>query len=244
MTDTRAQTYRRSHAELTRHQKTAKGAPAYSRFVNRPLGRHLAAAAHALGATPNQVTAVSAGFSLIGILLLALVPPGPLMAVLACLALVLGYALDSADGQLARLRGGGAPSGEWLDHVVDAAKTVSVHAAVLISFFRFGPDGAALLLPLGYLCLASTWFFTVVLTDLLRRLHREPGATRTAAPAPLWRSLAALPTDYGVLCLVFVLYGWRPVFVTVYAVMLLGTALFFGAALRAWFTELRALGAR
>jgi hypothetical protein len=84
---------------------------------------------------------------------------------------------------------------------------------------------------------ASTWFFTVILTDLLRRSYRgRPAAA--SAPAPLWRSLAALPTDYGVLCLVFLLLAAHEVFRAVYGLMLLGTTLFFAAALVAWFREL------
>ena len=56
-------TFRGSLTELQRAQKTSKGAPAYSRLVNRPLGRVFAAVAHVAGATPNMVTAISAGFT-------------------------------------------------------------------------------------------------------------------------------------------------------------------------------------
>src|SRR5947208_1481942 len=100
--------YRETVAVLASKQKTLKGAPAYSRFVNRKLGRLLAAAAYLIGLTPNAVTLISAGFSLTGIVLLAVARPTWLVGVLVAVALVLGYALDAADGQLARLRGGGS----------------------------------------------------------------------------------------------------------------------------------------
>ena len=52
---------------------------------------------------------------------------------------MLGYALDSADGQLARLRGGGSLTGEWLDHVIDSFKISTLHLAVLVMAYRFFP---------------------------------------------------------------------------------------------------------
>ncbi len=45
---------------LAAAQKPARGAPAYSRFVNRRLGRVLAAAAHRFRLTPDAVTVLAA----------------------------------------------------------------------------------------------------------------------------------------------------------------------------------------
>lgn len=224
---------------LTSHQKTSKGAPAYSLYVNRPLGRRLAAAAFVLGRTPDQVTALSAAFSFTGIAVLALGRPSPGLALSVTLLLVVGYALDSADGQLARLRGGGSPAGEWLDHVIDSAKVVSLHAAVLVLAHREGQSDLRLLVPLAFAVVASTWFFTIVLTDQLRRAHPRPAAPPRRAS--LLRSLLALPTDYGVLCLAFLLLFRLELFLALYGLLLLGTVLFFGAALVSWYRELRRL---
>src|SRR5215217_2013344 len=124
-------------AELAAAQKPSAGTPAYSRFVNRRIGRYLAAAAFLAGRTPNQVSVASGLCSLLGIILLATVGPNLPLAVLVTALLLLGYALDSADGQLARLRGGGSPLGEWLDHMIDCVKIVLLHSAVLISWYRF-----------------------------------------------------------------------------------------------------------
>ena len=41
-------------------QKSARGGPPYSIFVNRPTGRILAAVAYQAGLTPNQVDSVAA----------------------------------------------------------------------------------------------------------------------------------------------------------------------------------------
>src|SRR6476646_9176670 len=54
-----------SYADVVRHlaaraSKTNKGAPAYTRWVNRPLGRRAAAAAYLRSMTPNQLTAINA----------------------------------------------------------------------------------------------------------------------------------------------------------------------------------------
>ena len=155
----------------------------------------------------------------------------------------MGYALDSADGQLARLRGGGSPAGEWLDHVVDSAKTATIHVAVLVSMFRWFDlhSSTPLLIPLAFGAVSVVWFFAVLLTDQLRRSH----ATRTgkalasaSTSAPVLRSLLVLPTDYGVLCLVFATLAWHSLFVGLYSLLLLGCALFLLAALPTWYREM------
>jgi len=133
--DRHAETFAQTLARLGGAQKGALGAPAYSRFVNRRMGRFLAAVAFHAGLTPNAVTAISAAFSAAGIALLALVSPSWPMGAAVTVCLVVGYALDSADGQLARLRGGGSPAGEWLDHMVDATKVVSMPLALGLGFY-------------------------------------------------------------------------------------------------------------
>ena len=236
------ESYRDTVRRLAGAQKPpAFGSPAYSRFVNRRIGRYLAAGAYQLGLTPNQVTAVSAAFSLAGILTIALVEPAWWVGVLVALALALGYALDSADGQLARLRGGGSPAGEWLDHVVDCMKILALHTAVLISFYRFFDlDAGWLLLPVAYQLVDSTAFFAMTLNDQLKR-GRIPASAGPVVPS-LKRSLLVLPTDYGVFCLAFVLLGWRTGFLVGYGLLLLANALYLAAALVKWYRAMAALG--
>ncbi|MEO5877982.1 MAG: CDP-alcohol phosphatidyltransferase family protein [Streptosporangiaceae bacterium] len=231
--------------DLASAQKSSKGAPAYSRYVNRKLGRVLAASAFALGRTPHQVTALSGTFSFAGIALIALVRPGWAMAVGVCLCLVLGYALDAADGQLARLRGGGSKSGEWLDHIVDSAKISSLHAAVLVSYFRFfEPEQSwRLLIPLGFGVVAAVLFFAMILNDQLRRAHQAASGLPPAPPAPAsaLRSLLVIPTDYGFLCVAFLLLGAPKIFEPVYGFFFAANALFLLAALVKWFKDISAL---
>ena len=92
-----------------------------------------AAAAYQIGLTPNQVTYISATFTFVGLLVLALAPATWPVGLLVTVVLVLGYAFDAADGQLARLRGGGSLLGEWLDHMIDSVKVAALHLAVLVT---------------------------------------------------------------------------------------------------------------
>jgi phosphatidylglycerophosphate synthase len=238
--ETVADTVRR----LSAAQKGVAGAPAYSRFVNRRLGRLFAALAFHAGLTPNAVTAISATFTATGIALLALVSPSVPMGLAVAACLVLGYGLDSADGQLARLRGGGSSAGEWLDHMVDAAKASSLHLAVLISFYRFGTVEAEwlLLVPLGYCVVDAVTFFGTMLNEALRARHGV--ATRaqpTAQRVGVRRSLITLPTDYGLLACFFVLFGVPSLFVPIYTVLFLAAAAFLALASVKWYFEMRRL---
>lgn len=237
-------------SRLSAAQKSSKGAAAYSRFVNRPLGRPLAALAYARGLSPTQVTLFSAAATFSAIAMIALVRPTWWSSALVAVLLVLGYALDSADGQLARLTGTGSLAGEWLDHFFDATKAATLHAAVLICWFRFFELPLPwLVAPLAFGAVASIFFFGLIATDFLRRVHRaqHPVADETA-PAEAWRSsplysLAVLPTDYGFLCLTFVLLWVQPAFVAVYSLLAVANVLVLGLAAARWYSSIRRMEA-
>lgn len=227
-------------------QKSSRGAPPYSLFVNRPLGRVLAAASYRAGLTPDQVTYLSAACTAAGLLVVAAGPATWWSGVLVSLALVLGYALDSADGQLARLRGGGSMVGEWLDHMIDSAKVSAVHLAVLVSLYRnFDLRPAWLLVPLVFTVVSAVHFFGMILVDLLARSRRAelgvPAPPRAAAD--LTRTLLKLPTDYGVLCLAFLLLGAHQVFLGVYTLLALATLGYTVLVVRKWRGDVVALDA-
>ncbi len=238
------ETLRDTIARLASAQKGAKGVPAYSRFVNRRLGRVLAAVAFHAGLTPNAVTGISAVFTFAGIAALALVAPAPVVGVLIGCALVLGYALDAADGQLARLRGGGSLDGEWLDHMFDALKVSSLHLALLIGLYRFDVvDRSLLLVPLGFSVVGSVHFFGTILNDQLRRQRGVIQKDDTPGERPsVIRSLLVVPTDYGLLCLVFFLYGWPDLFFVAYALLFAVTTGYLLLSSRVWFRAMRVLG--
>lgn len=234
---------RETVAQLSRAQKPSAGTPAYSRFVNRRIGRVLAAAAFLGRRTPNQVSLASGFCSLVGIVLIATVRPSLGLAVAVTMLLVLGYGLDSADGQLARLRGGGSPLGEWLDHMIDAIKIVLLHSAVLISFYRFDAfsNQSVLLIPLAYVCMSSVLFFGLILIDQLRRRHGGAAKPNQRGDS-VAKSLLIAPTDYGVLCLAFLAFGTPSLFVVLYGALLALNLVFLAGAVAKWYREMAALG--
>ena len=244
-----AESYSAVLARLTSAQKpAARSAPAYSRFVNRRLGRYLAAWAYTARITPNGVTGISALFTFASLSLLVLFPPSLGLGVAVAGGLLIGYAFDSADGQLARLTGTSSPAGEWLDHFVDSIKASALPLALLVGFFRFEVVAVVwLLVPLVGAVVSAVLFFAMILTEQLRRAHSStPLATTGAATSGMpgaggWlRSVIVAPMDYGVLCLSFVLLGWLPAFLVAYTVIVAATTLFLALAAVKWFRELSA----
>ena len=238
-----ATSFRHSLHRLKAVQKSSRGAPLYSLVINRPLGRLFAAGAHQVGLTPNQVTVISAVFTFTGIVLVAVLQPGPPAALVVTAALVLGYALDASDGQLARLRGGGTLSGEWLDHSIDSVKIATLHLAVLVAAYRwFDVPRWWLLVPLAFAAAYVVHFFGMLLTDLLTRVRTaQTGiAPVTAAPSPVM-SILKLPTDYGFLCLSFLLLAWPVAFAVVYTGFAAAMVGYTVLVLPRWYSRLKKL---
>lgn len=233
--------------QLRSAQKSSKGAPAYSLYVNRPLGRIFAAAAYQIGLTPNQVTFISAGFTFAGIVALAAAPLSWWLGIVIALLLVVGYALDSADGQLARLRGGGSSTGEWLDHMIDSGKIVCLHLAVLIMLARQVtlPSQWLLLVPMAFAVVSTVHFFGMILVEQLGRESRAKLGLPTPPKegASRIKTLAKIPTDYGVLCLSFLLLGAPMVFLGAYTLLFLGSAGYLALVLRKWYGDVAELDA-
>jgi hypothetical protein len=101
-----------------------------------------------------------------------------------------------------------------------------------------------LLIPIGYSVVACVSFFAMILNDQLKRVY----AARAKVEAPagrstLLRSLMVIPTDYGFLCLVFVLLGSPVLFIVVYGLMAVANAGHLVLASRKWFRDMVALDA-
>lgn len=220
----RSELLREALGRLAAAQKPRAQTPAYLRYVNRRLGGYVAAGGYAVGRTPDQLTLVSGALTTAGALVVALVPPSWASGALAAVLMLAGYAVDSADGQLARLRGGGSPAGEWLDHVVDVAKTCGIHVAVAVAAYRHADlPAAALLVPMLFLTASVTAFFATMLRD---QLLRARGAAGQPGSDSLVRALLLLPIDHGVLCLAFLLLGAPGTFAAAYAVLTVLTVVF------------------
>jgi phosphatidylglycerophosphate synthase len=211
--------YREALERLTSAQKPGAGVPAYLRWVNRGLGRRAAALAYVARSTPNQVTAVSGLLSLAGMLVLALAEASVVAAVVAAALLLAGYALDSADGQLARLTGSGSVAGEWLDHVIDAVRLPLFHLAVAAYLLRESGSLGIASIGVAFSLLSSAWFFAQTLAEKL-----SPDASDAVSEAPTWVSFAKLPYDVGVLYLIVLTSAWPTVFLGAYVALFAITA--------------------
>jgi len=234
-TDGSRRGYRDAVARLASAQKSGAGVPAYLRWVNRGLGRRAAAAAYVLGWTPNAVTALSGLLSLSALVVIVISPPSIASALGASALLLAGYALDSADGQLARLSGSGSLAGEWLDHVVDATRLPLFHFAIALHFSRWMVDSSWLIgLALAFALLSSVWFFAQTLAD---KLSPE---SPPAADASAWVSFAKLPYDVGVLYIAVAAMFVPPVFAALYVAIFAVTALVAVASVRRKYLALAA----
>ena len=235
-----ADQFRDNVRRLGAAQKSGHGVPPYTRYVNRPLGRRLAAIAAILRLTPNAVTGLSMLASYLGMALFCLVAPHPAVGVGVGVLMLFGYALDSADGQLARLTGRGGPAGEWVDHVSDQARTVSLHMAVLIWLYRFvEPTPALYLLPMAWAVVVSTRFLGQILGEQFRRAGASKAVDEAADRLATVRAWLQLPSDNGVICAAFLLSGTPETFLWAYGVLLLANALLALVSLRRRYVELR-----
>ena len=230
--------FRSAVRSLATAQKSSRGVSLYSRWINRPAGRVFAALGHQHGLSPNAVTALSAACTGVALVLLIMVPPVPWLGPVVAIVLMLGFALDSADGQLARLTGRTSPVGEWLDHVVDAAKMVCAHGSVLVAGYRFWPvPDPWLLVPLGFQVVAVVMFSGLVLVELIPKARGVADMGRTGQPS-LLRAVVLLPADYGVLAMSFVLWGLPVAFLGWYGLLALANALILVAMLVRWYRQL------
>ena len=220
------------------------GVSLYGRQVNRRLGRALAQVAFGLGLRPNQVTVASGVASVLAVATLMLVRPSPASGVLVWFLVVLAYALDSADGQLARLRGGGTVAGEWFDHVLDAGRVVALHSGVLVMTYRFYESRTSSVLPLLYVFVAAVLYAGGTLAEILLRAHRAEEPARPSAPPVTLRGLLLLPLDLGVLALSFLFIASESAFPAVYGTFLLLTSVVGAALLVKWFRQLTAVSAK
>ncbi|OIJ98605.1 CDP-alcohol phosphatidyltransferase [Streptomyces sp. MUSC 14] len=224
--------------QLSTAQKPAKGVSVYSRFVNRPAGRLMAALAFRIGATPNQLTLLGALFTFPALAAVALLRPAPVVSVCVGVALALGFVLDAADGQLARIQCSASLSGEWLDHVLDCVRIVTLHSVVLVAFYRFFvlPSPLLLLAPLVFQSAAVVIFFGGILTQKLKGGRAVAGTDRGSAS--VLGPVLLLPVDYGTTCISFLFLGSPAMFLVLYCGLLLAHVLFLFAFLVKWYREL------
>lgn len=221
---------------LSSAQKPAVGVPAYLRWINRPLGGRVAVEAAVIGATPNQLTAISAALGAAGVLVIAL-GADAWSPVLGALLLLAGYVFDSADGQLSRIRRTGGPAGEWLDHVVDGVRSPLVHVAVAVHLFRVGASLWLVVAAVLFSVLVSAWFLSQLLAEKLLPRRRPSGDETPGLADALIRQPQDPSTTYAVVALL----GIPLLFAALYTLLFAWHLFTFGVSLARKYRQLRSL---
>jgi phosphatidylglycerophosphate synthase len=179
---------------------TNRGGGLYSEAVSQPLGAALAVAGYRLGLPPTALTMLNlvcgVGGSVVVIMLAAPANPVPswLVGVIALLAWQFGYALDCADGQLARVTGQAGPAGARLDILCDLAVQVALVTALSVVAVRYRP-GTPIWLPAAF---AGVWMVNL----LGSVLQSGPQAASLMPSRSVPVRLVKLVRDYGAIVLV------------------------------------------
>jgi hypothetical protein len=91
--------------------------------------------------------------------------------------------------------------------------------------------------------IGASSFLAQILNEQLHLNHHPARRADRApeAPAPLIASLLKVPTDYGLLCLVFLLIGSTQSFMVAYGLLFVSSTGYFVLACGKWFHEMRSL---
>jgi phosphatidylglycerophosphate synthase len=188
---------RPSAADFLAHHR---GGGLFTETVSQRLGAHLAVLAHRRGLPPTALTLANLALGLLAAALVILLPPGRAPAVAVGLSALLlwhlAYALDCADGQLARVTGQTSPAGQRVDILCDVALQIALVAAVSTVAGRYPPGPAPWLIA----AFAGTWLVNLV-TSLLQQSAAAASLVSGASPAvrvlKLVRDYAAVVTVVG-----------------------------------------------
>ena len=233
---TRFSAYR---SALAAAQKPGAGVPAYMRWVNRGAARVVAAACAAFGWTPNFVSFISVCFSTLGLIVLVALEPAWWTGLIVGTALAVGFMFDSADGQVSRVTGASSKTGEWVDHVADAFRSPAIHFCTATAVMVYRPESWWLaIVALVYGWVTSGQFMSQILAEQFVR-----AAGRKQTRGGNLRSFVLLPTDPGVLCWSFVLWGFGVPFMVLYTFLAVVAVAHSSISLRRRFRDLRALDA-
>jgi phosphatidylglycerophosphate synthase len=210
--------FRQAYQSLRTAQKSKRsGTPVYTQEINRRLGRVIAAVCVDTRITPNQLSICNLVLTLVALAALLIMSPSLSVSMLVACVLLFAYAVDSADGQLARLRMQQSPRGEWLDHIIDCGKQAIIHWAAFFYLLRFSEyDLLAIAIPVFFFqVFALLLYFSGILKSKL--CNQKDIAPATDYQARI--SWALLVLDYGFLCAIF-LFAYDPgVFYVLYSAL-------------------------
>lgn len=181
-----------------------RGGGLLSEAVSQPVGAWLSVVAHRVGAPPTALTVANLVLGLTASALVTAAAPAaaagrlPMWPVGAVALLLwhLAYALDCADGQLARVTGRTSPSGARVDILCDVAVQISLVTAVAAVGVGYRPGTPTWLVAV----FAGTWMVNLVTSVMASGTAAASLVGSTSLPVrlvKLTRDYAAMVTACG-----------------------------------------------
>jgi phosphatidylglycerophosphate synthase len=173
---------------LARH----RGGGLFTETVSQRLGAHLSVLAYRRSLAPTILTLANLGLGLAASALVIVLhgrAPAVPVGLGALLLWQLAYALDCADGQLARVTGQSSPAGARVDVLCDVALQIGLVAAVSTVAGHYVPRPAPALIA----AFAATWMVNLI-TSILQQ--GGSAASLVAGTSPAVR-VVKLIRDYG-----------------------------------------------
>lgn len=193
-----------NYSELKKHQRGSIGEPAYSRFINRWMGRVIASVLGCFNISPNSVTLFSFILSIAAFLCFILLHEVTIIySAILTFTLIVSFTLDATDGQLARLLDRKTERGEWLDHMLDSIKLPFGNiVAVLFIINNTDIHPGWLILYIFALSLTSGRYLSVTLKTKIID-YKTDKAANDRNRSGIVKSILLLPMDTGVFMLLF-----------------------------------------
>jgi phosphatidylglycerophosphate synthase len=173
--------------------RTNRGGGLFSEGLSQRAGAVCAAIAYRLGVPPTLLTAgnlvVGLATSAVIVALASSSVPTWVAGVVGLVGWQLAYALDCADGQLARVAGKTSPAGARVDVLCDIAVQISLVTALSAVAVDQRPSTATWLVAL----FASTWMVNLVTSVMQSGPNAASMVTSTSLPV----RVVKLVRDYG-----------------------------------------------
>ncbi|GAA3752748.1 CDP-alcohol phosphatidyltransferase family protein [Plantactinospora mayteni] len=174
-----------------------RGGGLFSEAISQRIGAALALAAHRMGLPPTALTmgnlVLGLAVSVTVVTLAGPVAAGDVPAWVVGLAALLGwqlaYALDCADGQLARVTGQGSPAGARVDVLCDVAAQIALVTALSAMAVAQRPSAPIWLVA----AFAGTWMVNLVTSVMAAGPNAASMVSSTSLPV----RLVKLIRDYG-----------------------------------------------
>lgn len=177
--------------------RTNRGGGLFSESISQWIGAAFAGGAHRLGLRPTTLSITNLVLGLLTSVTVAALAepvaagrvPAWLVGLVALVGWQVAYALDCADGQLARVTGQGSAAGARVDVLSDVAAQIALVAALSATAVAQSPSIPAWLIA----TFAGTWMVNLVTSVM----QAGPNASSMVTSTSLLVRLVKLIRDYG-----------------------------------------------